>query len=64
MIERLTKDVKDNKELLYAIANFVRCKDCENVEFIELYSHDDKEKMYITLILLVDGDKIAVQFVL
>ena len=55
--------MKDNKELLFAIANFVCCKDCKSVEFVELFSHDELEKMYIILILLVDDDKIAVQFV-
>lgn len=61
IIERLTNDIKENKELLYAIANFVCCKECENVEFVELYLND---KMYVTLILVVDDDKISVQFVL
>lgn len=63
ILEKFKNDIKDNKELLYAIANFVCCKKVEKVEFIEcIYSYDIKNEKSITLILLVDEKKIAIQF--
>ena len=62
-VERLTKDVKDNKELLYAIANFVYHEEVKSVEFIEcIASYDKDDKKSVMLILEVNNKQIGVQF--
>ena len=64
IVKNLTNDVKNNKELLQAIANFVCCRDdVTDVEFVECVSSYDAEgKKRVMLILDIENERIAIEF--